>query len=409
MKKQKQIAMGGVAMVAGIVGVSAQESAPLFKIGSVDVRPHVAYGVVYDDNIYLEHKGNRAAATPANNTGRDHDFIHTFTPGLRLNAGDAGARQSAYFDANYEVVFTKFTDYSGSDATDHNASIEFGGKFNRLDVGVSQSLASRSDADVANLAANGRVRRKTWTTKVDSDYEVSEKTSMSLNLLQTIGDYGAPLVDSTERSAHLWLDYQVLPKVKAGFGGGIGYLQVEGNAASHNPNSAYYQGQGRLSWTATEKVTVDAAGGLEYRNIQERSAGDPVGVIFSLNANWKASERTTIGVGASRGRRVSNALGAQLNEETAFTASLKQGLMERLSLAVDGGYSYSHYDQTVVLAAASVRDDAYFFVKPSLSYRFLERAQATVYYQYRRNDSNLAANANDFYGNQLGLELSYRF
>lgn len=410
MNKQKQIAMGGVAMVVGMAGVSAQESAPLFKIGSVDVRPHVAYRVVYDDNIYLEHKTKTAGGTPANHPGRDHDFIHTFIPGLRLNAGDAALRQSAYFDANYEVVFTKFTDYSGSDATDHNASIEFGGKLNRLHVGVSQTLVSRSDADIANLAASGRVKRKTWTTKIDSDYEISEKTSMSLNLLQTIGDYRAPLVDSVDRSATLWMDYQVLPKVKAGFGGGVGYLQVEGNAASHNPNSVYYNGQGRLSWAAAEKLTVNASGGVEVRHIQEQSAGgDPVSLIFSLGANWKAAERTTVSLTASRGTKASNALGAQLNEETSFIASVNHGLWERVSVGIDGGYVYSHYKQTIVLPGAFVRDDSYFFVKPSLTYRFLERAQAMVYYQYSRNDSNLAANGNDFYSNQIGLEVSYRF
>ena len=408
MKNQKQIALGGVAMVAGLVGASAQDSAPLFKIGRVDVRPHAAYSLVYDDNIFLDHKTS-AAGQPGRNAGRDHDFIHTFTPGLRLNAGDAAQRQSAYFDANYEVAFTKFTDYTGADATDHNASVEFGGKLNRLHVGVAQTLASKSDADVANSAANGRVKRKTWETKVDSDYEVSEKTSMSLNLLQTIGDYEAPLVDSAERSATLWLDHQVLPKVKLGLGGGGGYLQVDGNAANHNPNSLYFNGQGRLGWQATEKLAVNASAGVEHRNVQQRGARDPLTFIYHLSADWKAAERTTVSLGATRGTKVSNAQGAQLNEETAFTASLRHGLGDRVSLAVEGGYSQSHYTETVVLAGASIRDDNYFFAKPSVSYRFMERANATLYYQYRRNDANLPANGNDFYNNQLGLELSYRF
>ncbi|MEN9572232.1 MAG: hypothetical protein RL514_87 [Verrucomicrobiota bacterium] len=395
-------------MMAGMVGASAQDSAPLFKIGSVEVRPHATYSAVYDDNIFLDHKTSAAGAV-GRNAGRDHDFIHTFTPGLRLNAGDAAQRQSAYFDANYEVAFTKFTDYTGSDATDHNASVEFGGKLNRLHVGVAQTLASRSDADVATSAANGRVKRKTWETKVDGDYEVSEKTSLSLNLLQTIGDYEAPLVDSVDRSATLWLDHQILPKVKAGLGGSVGYLQVDGDATSHNPNSSYVNGQGRLTWQATQKLSVNGSAGFEYRNIQQQGVSDPVSFIYRLSADWKAAERTLVSVGASRGTKVSNSQGAQLNEETSFTASLRHGLGDRVSVAVEAGYSQSHYDQTVVIAGASVRDDNYFFAKPSVSYRFMERANATLYYQYRRNDANLAANGNDFYNNQLGLELSYRF
>ena len=406
MNNQKVVTLGGSVLFAGLAGLSAQGAAPLFKIGSVEVRPHAAYGVVYDDNIFLEYK---AKAAGLGQPGRDHDFIHTFTPGLRLNAGDAKTRQSAYFDANYEAVFTRFTHNSGSDAIDHNASVALGGKLNRLSVALEQSLDSRSDADAVNLAANGRVKRKTWGTKINSDYEISEKNSASLDLAQTIGDYKAPLVSSVDRSATLWLDYQVLPKVKAGFGGGIGYLQVDGTAANHNPNSSYYNGQVRLDWKVTEKVSIKASGGLEYRNIQEAGASDPTGGIFSLSADWKAGEKTTVGLNASRGRKVSNALGATLNEETSFTASVRHGLWEGLAATLEGGYSISHYKATSATTAAALRNDNYFFVKPGVSYKFAERAEAKVYYQYRRNDADLAANANDFYNTQVGLEVSYRF
>ena len=406
MKNQKIIAVSGVAMLTGLAGASAQESSPLFKIGSVEVRPHATYAVVYDDNIFLEHKSKFLGA--AGQPGRDHDFVHTFTPGLRLNAGDAAARQSAYFDANYEAAFTRFTHNSGSDATDHNASVALGGKLNRLHVAVEQTLVSASDADRSTLAANGRVKRKTWGTKIDSDYEVSEKTSASFNLAQTIGDYKAPLIDSVDRSAALWLDYQVLPKVKMGAGGTVGYLQVDGNAVNHNANSQYYQGLVRMTWSATEKLSIKGSAGFEHRNIQEVAAKDPNSFIFSLGADWKATEQTTVSLTGTRGTKVSNSQVAQLNEETAFTASIKHSLFDRVSLNLDGGYSYSHYKATTA-AAAAVRDDGYFFAKPALTYKFVERAQATLYYQYRRNDANLAANANDFYANQIGLELSYRF
>ena len=131
MKNNKTIALGGMAMVAGLAGASAQDSAALFKIGSVEVRPRASYSIVYDDNIFLDHK-KAVAGVARNNAGRDHDWIHTITPGLRLNAGDAAARQSAYFDANYDLVLTRFSDTTGADAVDHNGSIEFGGKLNRL-------------------------------------------------------------------------------------------------------------------------------------------------------------------------------------------------------------------------------------------------------------------------------------
>lgn len=405
MKNNKTVLLGGVAVLAGVAGASAQDSAPLFKVGSVEVRPHASYSIVYDDNIFLEHKA-KGMLPAKGNPGRDHDFVHTITPGLRLNAGDAAARQSAYFDANYDLAVTRFTDYTGSDAIDHNGKIELGGKLNRLAVSISQALVSASDADAANLAANGRVKRKTWNTDVGFDYELSEKTSLGLQLAQEIGDYQAPLVDSTERSAGLSLDHQVLPKVKLGLGAVMGYLEVDG---AGNPNSSYQQGLVRLAWAATEKLTVTGDAGFEHRNIQAAGAKDPNEFIFGLGVEWKAAEQTVISLNGTRGTKVSNSNGGQLNQETSLTASVKHGLWEGVSLGLDGGYSLGQYSATTVAGAVGLRDDAYVFAKPSITYKFMERAQASLFYQYRRNDSNLVDNGNDFYNNQLGLELSYRF
>lgn len=410
MKNTKTAVLGGVAMLAGMAGASAQQAPALYSVRGVDIRPHVAYTFMYDDNIFLEHKDK----TPGGkgNAGRDHDFIHVITPGLRLNAGDAAARQAAYFDANYEAAITRFTDYTGSDALDHNANVQLGGKFNRLSLSLEQSLVSASDADQKTLAAaNGRVKRKTWGTRADVGYEISDKTSTSLELRQTIGDYNAPLVDSTDRSAHVFVDYQVLPKVKMGVGGGVGYLQVDGNAATHNANSSYYDGQVRIDWQATEKVSIKAHGGIEFRNIQEVGAKDPVNFIFGLAGSWKASEKTMISLAAERGVQAANANVGVYNEETSVTLGIKQVLAENVTLSLDAGYAYDHYKATQggALAPGALRDDNYFFLKPGIAYRFAERAQAMVFYQYRRNDSTVVANGNDFYNNQLGVELSYRF
>jgi hypothetical protein len=202
-------------------------------------------------------------------------------------------------------------------------------------------------------------------------------------LYQDVADYAAPLVDSTDRSANLYMDYQVLPKVKMGLSGGVGYYQIEGNATSHNPNSVLYNGRVRLNWQATEKVTIGGSAGIQAMNIQEAAARDRVGFAFDLDANWKAT----------------------------IALQVRQGLADAFSLDLDGGYTLSHYEAATsnLAVAGSIRDDNYMFLKPAVSYRFMERAQAKVFYQYRRNDANLVSNGNDFYNTQVGLELSYRF
>jgi len=407
MKATTTLFATGTAMAAGLIQGSAQEAPALFKVGNVEVRPSASYSAVYDDNIFLEHRHKGLALT--GRPGRDHDFIHTFSPGLRLLAGDTAQRQSAYMAFNYQARFLKFSKNSAGDAIDQNGDLQAGVYFNRLKLDLTQSLIRNSDADNRNLAANGRVRRANYDTTLNAEYEVSEKTRANLILSQQIADYQAPLVDSATRSAALFLDYQVLPKVKMGIGGDIGYIQVDGNAVNHNPNSLYYSGLVRLNWQATEKVTIGGSTGVQHMNIQEQGASDPTSFVFSLNANWKAAERTTLGLSADRRRLVSNALGAQQNEETSFAANLSHQLADALTLTLDGGYTLSHYIATTRGAAGFIRDDRYVYVKPGVAYRFLERAQASIYYQYRRNDANAVLNANDFVNNQIGLELSYRF
>lgn len=411
MKNQNAVVFGGVAMLAGMTGASAQELSPLFKIGSVDVRPHAAYKVIYDDNVFLEHKKSNVIG-PNNDPGRDHDFIHTITPGVRLNAGDAGARETAYMNADYEAGIQKFTNHKGSDALDHNAHIELGTRLNHLKISLDQTFQLATAADVRNQPALGRVQHKTWNTKADFAYDISEKTKASLETDQSIADYSGAMTDSVDRQAHLFLDYQVLPKVSMGLGGGAGYLQAEGNSLiGHNPNSVYWDGLARLNWAAAEKLNLSLKGGVQDRHVQERGFGDDLGFVFRAAADWKATERTTVSVSGARETRASNSIGASVSEDTGGMLTVTQALFDKLSLTLEGGYMQSHYTTTSVTPnlPGVIRNDEYYFMRGALAYKISQRARAEASYRYQRNNCDLALNVNDFYGSQIALELSYRF
>jgi len=53
------------------------------------------------------------------------------------------------------------------------------------------------------------------------------------------------------------------------------------------------------------------------------------------------------------------------------------------------------------------RTDHYVFVRPGLFYRFTDRLQAGLTYQYRRNESNL--HQFGFSNNQVTAEIGLRF
>lgn len=397
-------------MLAGVVQAAAQDTTPLYQVGGVDIRPRANYSLVYDDNIFLENKDK--AINGKGNAGRDHDWISTIKPGLRLNAGDVAQREASYFDANYDASIIRFASYTGADAVDHNGSVELGTKLGSMGLKLNQALSSFSDASQQTLAANARVKRKIWDTKASAEYTVSEKTSASLEFAQSINDYPAVnFVDSVDRSGAVWLDYQMLPKLRVGLGGGGGYQQIDNTATTVNPNSVYYNGKLRMDWRATDKLTVRANGGLEERHYQGVNL-DRLGLVFGVTADWRAGEKTTVTLSAQRGQKPSNSNGDTSNEETSLTLGIKHRLVDQWTISLDSGYSFSHYTATQSgqpVSVGAIRNDEYYYLKPGVAYRFAERAQASVFYQYRRNNSDLANNGNDFYNNQLGVELSYRF
>ncbi len=398
-KINRRILLSGAVAFAGVASASAQDNAPMFKVGSVDVRPGVTYEFEYNDNIFLSHRS----------VGKIEDYIHHIKPGITLGAGDYSARNENYFTAGYNADIQLFQDNSGANATDHNANIAIGGNLGRTKLSLGQTLVSASDADTANLAALGRLKRRVWETTAGAVYNLSDKSDFELELLSRTSDYdNAAAFDTWKGQGLAWWNYKMTPKIEAAFGGGVGYDQVDGTATTHGPNAVYEQILGRLRWAATEKVSFNGNAGLELRQIQEVGVGDKAFAIFGAGVNWQATEQTSSGVNAQRGVSPGNTSQNQFSVDTTVSGNVKHSFTSRIDAGLDAGYTLSDFSR-IIVTAATPREDQYWYIKPSVNVKLFERASAAAYYQYRRNDSDLAANGNDFTNHQLGLSLTYSF
>jgi hypothetical protein len=229
-----------------------------------------------------------------------------------------------------------------------------------------------------------------------------------------------------------WLNYTLWPRLKAGVGAGLGYVNVD--TGSDQP---YENLQANVSWRATDKLSFQISGGLQARQfLGATSQTYPVGVltnlsfvtinssselitpIFNAVVQYQPFQDTQISVNA--GRTVSPSLipGSD-TVATSFGANINQTLFTKFSLNLGASYSLAKFtgvglganklpnnELELVLQNSGRTDDTYGF-SARLSHPLLRRGTWAVYYQYSSNDST--APGYGYRGNQVGFDISYRY
>lgn len=385
----------GAALVASGFTAGAQTPA-LFKIGAVEVRPSLAYDFTYDDNIFMGHSGGNKV----------EDFIHSILPGVVLGAGDYRGQTSAFFSAAYNADFQFFMDNDGANTTLHNGSLGFGVNTGRLGWRFDQTVVSQQDADVTLLAARGRLKRVAYTSALNGVYDLGDRSNLESSFVSVYNDFDSVnAFDSWRGQANGLLDYELTPKMHVGIGAAVGYDQVD-----IGRNSIFEQGNVRGIWSASEKTRISAEVGVEFRQYQGVDV-DKAFLRFGVGADWKATPLTVVSLNASRGTSPANTIVNQANLRTSIDSVVTHQLSDRYKLNAAVGYSMNDFFavEPVQLGDFAAREDNYWFIRPSLGVKLMERAAANVFYQFARNDSDLVSNGNDFTNHRLGLNLSYSF
>jgi hypothetical protein len=392
----------GAALVASGFTAGAQTPA-LFKIGAVEVRPSLAYDFTYDDNIFMGHSGGNKV----------EDFIHSILPGVVLGAGDYRGQTSAFFSAAYNADFQFFMDNDGANTTLHNGSLGFGVNTGRLGWRFDQTVVSQQDADVTLLAARGRLKRVAYTSALNGVYDLGDRSNLESSFVSVYNDFDSVnAFDSWRGQANGLLDYELTPKMHVGIGAAVGYDQVDTGVRQDRigRNSIFEQGNVRGIWSASEKTRISAEVGVEFRQYQGVDV-DKAFLRFGVGADWKATPLTVVSLNASRGTSPANTIVNQANLRTSIDSVVTHQLSDRYKLNAAVGYSMNDFFavEPVQLGDFAAREDNYWFIRPSLGVKLMERAAANVFYQFARNDSDLVSNGNDFTNHRLGLNLSYSF
>jgi hypothetical protein len=352
------------------------ESQP-FQWEALTLRPHPFYQFLYADGIQ-------------NGPGQAYNTtIQEISPGALLEMG-------RHWTLDYTPIWTFYSNPHFQDTFGQAVRLAGGTVYNDWGLGISQGY---TDSSLPSAETATQIRQKIYTTAANASHTLNSKLSLELAANQNIVS-ADQFQNYNEWSTLDWLSYEFWPQLNAAIGVGGGY---DDEAAS--PDMTFEQLQGRVNWRATDKISFQLHGGVEFRQFLSGGAGDLINPVFDATIQYQPFDPTKISL---TGQRVVSAsyLQNQVTETTGVSAGLNQRLLGKLFLDLSGGYQTVKYVSSVS-APGSNRADNFYSLSARLSRAFLKRGTIAVLYQLNKDDSSLAGYS--FTSHQVGFQIGYRY
>jgi len=351
---------------------------------SYAVLPHGALVGYYDDNIALSQ------------THRESDFALAVEPGMAVGFGDLIAQQNNFLIADYTGRLTAYMDHSSADSYEQFATVRAQLALAKLKLNTNFRFLDLDDVDVDTGA---RTSRRIFDTTQVASYDISEKDFIEVQGQNVVREYEIG-PGSVEWQGRALYNYRWDPKLTLGGGFAAGVLDADGSTGQ-----TYEQALGRVFYDPTEKISIQAQGGLELRQLGG-DVPDRVSPVMDLTCTYKPS----LGASVRRSKLLKRA-SSSASDNLDYTAtgvdlSVSKELGVSWRAILKGGYESNSYFYTNV-QAGSPREDNFFYTNPSIQLRVTEQAKLEFFYNYRENASNDSDRA--FTDNQVGLRASFTY
>ena len=346
--------------------------------------PLLSGGVVYDDNIFLSNQDPVA------------DVIWTLSFGGIYELGDFRNQTENYLLAQWIGNPAIYTKNSEQNAFNQYAALTLQYRFNRLVLRLDSSFSHVK-------GANREVNTITTTTEFRNSllfrYDYSAKTSFDLTLSQDTS-LTEDFQNNSRYEGSAGMDYLIMPKTKLGARGAVGVL-----TSTDDPIQFYQQALARVEYTPLAKLTFTFEGGLQFLEFQgsDKVKIDPV---FNLGVQYDPFPGTALGFFGYRNVVSSTTLEGQDFIATGFELRVQQGFLQKLTATVGVGYENDSYFATTAETPTD-RVDNYLFVRPSLTYAFVDWFSASIFFEFRQNTSTQETNGFD--NNRAGIDILTRF
>jgi hypothetical protein len=366
--------------------ISTEEGIDIDELGRRRWRiiPLFSVGVEYNDNIFISE------------TDRVADFLWLATGGFVFEWGDFRGHQENYLGIKWLGQPVIYTENAEQNAFNQFAAITLQYRFNKL--------VARWDTNYSYVKGPNREVSQITTTQqfwnsLAFTYDYSPKTRLLLTFYQST-TLTEDFQDNNQYEIRAGADYQIMPKTRLGGEGVIGILD-----STDTPLQYYQQLRLRVSYLPSEKLTFSFNGGLQFI---EFDGTDEVKVepVFSLGVSYQPFPATSIGLMGYRNISGSSLEPGQDFAATGFELSIQQRFLQKLVAGVSFGYENDSYFGTTPETPTG-RVDNYVYIRPRLTYAFVDWFSASIFYEYRQTSSNQPGTS--FYNNRGGLEFITRF
>jgi hypothetical protein len=301
-----------------------------------------------------------------------------------------------HWNLDYTPTWTFYSNNTFRDTFDQAASLA--GGYTSADSSAGFSLSYLSASPVL-IETGQQTHQVIYATGLNASRRLGSRTLLDMGLSWT--DRSADtFTSSRESSVSAMLHYQFSARVNAAAGLSAGYVNVSAGSDMTDTRP-----QVQIAWRPTDKVSVDAHGGVENRRFRAGGVSDLNNPFYGAAIRYQPVANTALTLGADRVVAPSYFAGL-VTETTSWQAGLEQRLLEHFYLSAgfaQGKNSYIATENGVVAG----RDDRYYSFNVRLHTTWLRRGTIAVLYQNTHNTSNLSGFGFD--SNQIGLEIGYRF
>ncbi|HYG22133.1 MAG TPA: outer membrane beta-barrel protein [Verrucomicrobiae bacterium] len=326
--------------------------------------------------------------------GRQEDsIVQSVTPSISINIGRRWV-------ASYTPSLVFYSNEELDDRLQHTASLSGNAQFDiwSFSLGQNFSMSSESRSETAT-----QTDQKHISTSLSAARAIGRDWSLQLQVSQSIADqsgYEDAQGGSRSWSTMNWLNYHLAPRISLAGGVGAGYVDV-----SSGTDMTHEQLQGRITFGLSQKLSASLNAGVEIRQFLDTDKGSLINPLFGLSVSYAATERTTLGLAASRNISTSF-FRNQVTENTSVTATFTQQIFNRLALNMSASYTTTDYEATTSAVSTSRKDENLAY-RASLSTAVYRRGSFSVFYARSENLSN--SSGFDYASNQTGFSFSFGY
>jgi len=366
----------------------------------------------YDDNLFITPTNKvsdtylQVAPALAVGLGDFRSQVSPFAPipHMLAQTGEEDITRSNFLYFNYTPDFEEFFHQHREDTVNQDARFAGQEEGERWKL---QGSFHYQDVTDPNIYLGGRDKQVYINTNVDGSYELTGKLTAGLHLE---GDRSDITGGYSQQQGIVtgYLDFQATEKTSLGLGLAAGELQV-----ASDPDQVYLQTLLRYRYQATEKIWLTGNVGADFRELRQ-GGGDRTSLIFDLNAEYAATESTTVTLTARRATVGAIEYRGVDIWESIYQAAIRQRIGNGFIATGSVGMVWDDYrpfaSDVVLLDEMKMvppRTDKFYFYKVALGHDLTRHGTVQVAFEHREDASTIEQYS--FTDNLLSLNLSFLF